>query len=137
MKGWDSNALERLQQRGMVIKNGIDYDYTEKGNLKRPKYNNQKTVIGDVEFDSVKEAKRFMQLSHWQHIGAISNLELQVPYELNTGGTHSLKYVADFVYTDNVINEVIVEDTKGMVTTLFKKKKRLMKKLYNIDVKIS
>ena len=65
--------------------------------------------------------------------GAISDLKTQVPFELNPGGTHSLKYIADFVYTEN--GKTIVCDAKGYKTREYKKKKRLMKQVHNIEIK--
>jgi len=66
--------------------------------------------------------------------GEIGFLKLQVEYELNDGGTHSLKYIADFVYVDARTGKTIVEDCKGMRTATYKKKRRLMKKLFNITI---
>jgi hypothetical protein len=59
---------------------------------------------------------------------------MQVPYELNEGGTFSYKYVADFVYTDTHTGDTIIEDVKGFRTREYLKKKKLMKKVYEIDI---
>lgn len=97
------------------------------------KYYSKKVKIGDITFDSKKEAERFQQLSLLQRVGKISNLQRQVPFVLvpaqyeevkaYTPKQHKekiekklverkVKYVADFVYT-NENGEVIVEDVKG------------------------
>lgn len=99
------------------------------------KYNNTKTTVDYIEFDSKKEANRYIELRHLLKIGAIGLLRLQVPYELNPGGTHSLKYIADFVYMDTVTGGETVEDAKGYKTKEYRKKKRLMKKVHNIIIK--
>jgi len=101
---------------------------------KKSKYNNKKCVVDEIEFDSIKEANRYKELKILRKIGAIAFLELQVPFELNDGGTHSLKYIADFVYTDSVTGQKVVEDCKGMRTSIYKKKKRLMKKVHGIEI---
>lgn len=99
------------------------------------KYNNTKTVIDDIEFDSKKEANRYKQLKLLLKVGAIGLLRMQVPYELNPGGTHSLKYIADFVYMDSTTGEEVVEDAKGARTAVYLKKRRLMKKVHDIIIK--
>lgn len=136
MKGWDSNTLERLKQRGMVaVNNSCNNILKNIPDAKKSKYGNKITVVDDHRFDSAKEASRYQVLRHWRDMGAISNLQLQVRYELNTGGTFSRIYIADFVYMDNIINEIIVEDVKGCLTREYKKNRKLMKKLFGIVIK--
>ena len=91
-------------------------------------------MVDDIEFDSKKEAYRYKDLKLLLKSGEIGLLQLQVPYELNDGGTHSLKYIADFVYMDARTGQKVVEDCKGMRTTIYKKKKKLMKKIYGIKI---
>lgn len=102
---------------------------------KRQKYNNNKHVVDDIEFASEKEARRYGELRLLAKAGEIGLLELQVPFELNEGGSHSLKYIADFVYLDARTGEKIVEDAKGFKTREYIKKRRLMKKIYGIKIK--
>lgn len=101
---------------------------------KKSKYNNSKTVVDGIEFDSEKEAKRYKELRLMLKAGEIGLLRMQVEYELNPGGTHSLKYVADFVYLDSRPGQEIVEDVKGFRTREYKKKRRLMKKVHGIEI---
>lgn len=68
-----------------------------------------------------------------QKAGEISNLRLQVPYELNPGGTHSLKYYADFVYLQD--GKEVVVDVKGFSTKLYKKKRSLMLQVHGIEIR--
>jgi hypothetical protein len=100
---------------------------------KQSKYKNQRVLIDGMVFDSKKEGRRYVELRMLQTAGEISDLRCQVPYELNEGGSHSLKYVADFVYLLN--GEVIVEDVKGYRTREYKRKRTLMKTIYNIEIK--
>jgi hypothetical protein len=102
---------------------------------KKSKYGNKGVEIDGIYFRSAKEAKRYGILKLRLKSGEIGLLQTQVPYELNEGGTHSLKYYADFVYIETATGETVVEDTKGCKTKLYKKKKKLMKKIYNIEIK--
>lgn len=104
-------------------------------NQKTHKYNAQKVTRHNITFDSCKEANRYDILLAMQSGNLISNLQTQVPFELNPGGTHSLKYYADFTYTDNTTNQYTVEDAKGFKTTTYKKKKKLMSKIHQITIK--
>lgn len=101
----------------------------------KSKFGNNKKEIDGILFDSEKEARRYGELKLLLKVGEIGLLELQVPYELNEGGTHSLKYIADFVYRDAKTGEKIVEDTKGFKTKIYLKKRRLMLKLHGIKIK--
>lgn len=74
-------------------------------------------------------------MGNLQKQGLIGLLEMQVPFELNPGGTHSLKYIADFVYYDSLTGERVVEDAKGFRTREYLKKRRLMKKVLGIEIK--
>jgi hypothetical protein len=106
-----------------------------KSGIKKPKYRNKKTEVDGIVFDSAKEAKRYQELKILLKAGEIGFLELQVPFELNQGGTHSMKYVADFVYIDAKSGTKIVEDVKGYRTKEYRKKKKLMKNLHRIIIK--
>lgn len=102
---------------------------------KKAKYGSKKAEVDGILFDSGKEAGRYCQLKLMERAGMIYDLQLQVAYELNPGGTHSLRYIADFVYiiSDNELQ--IIEDAKGFRTKDYRKKKRLMKKVHGIDIK--
>jgi len=97
------------------------------------KYGAKAMMVDGIRFPSMKEAKRYTTLKALEKAHLISNLKIQVPYELNPGGTHSLKYIADFVYTNDK-GEQIVEDSKGYKTREYKKKKKLMLEVHNISI---
>lgn len=97
-------------------------------------------------FDSKRERDRYHQLSMMEKAGMISNLRIQVPYELvppqkKSDGTveRALSYVADFVYSQN--GETVVEDVKGYrgtasaVYRVFVIKRKLMLWRYGIAVR--
>jgi hypothetical protein len=110
---------------------------------KKTKYNNKITELDGIKFHSRKESMRYGQLKLYEKGGLISDLRLQVSYELipklviNGKTERAIKYIADFVYFDTVHKVEIVEDVKGMITDIFKLKYRLMKLIHNIDIKIT
>ena len=119
--------------------------------LRRAKYHNHKLTFGDQTFDSMKEYRRYLDLLAMEKAGEISDLRRQVKYILipaqrepdqigKRGGIKKGKllerevaYYADFVYKDSSGAE-IVEDTKGMRTTDYIIKRKLM--LYFNKVRI-
>lgn len=98
------------------------------------KYGNVRTVVDEIKFASKREADRYKELQLLLKAGEIGFLKLQVPYELNEGGSYSYKYIADFVYVDARTGATIVEDCKGARTAVYKKKRKLMKKIYGIKI---
>lgn len=126
--------LERLKKEGK-IRGWIDRSPGTDTCEKRHKYGAKKIEIDGIIFDSIKEGRRYRELKMLEAAGLITELELQVEYELNPGGTHSLKYVADFRYLEVMTSSRIVEDAKGYKTKEYLKKKRLMLKVHNIKIK--
>jgi len=124
----------------------------------RSKYNATKTVVDGIEFASKKEARRFQQLAALEKAGVISDLQMQVSYELipaikepdtigARGGVKKGKtierpciYIADFVYKDKD-GKLVVEDVKGCRKSdmgayrIFTIKRKLMLWRFNISVK--
>lgn len=87
----------------------------------RNKYGAKKTQVGDVNFDSKREANRWMELQLLERAGEISDLQRQVKVELigqyrplftRTG--RKMKLTFDFAYIENGIQ--VFEDAKGMPT---------------------
>lgn len=127
-------SLDDLRRSACAKLNGHLWEEPET-KPKKSKYGNKKTEVEGIVFDSQREANRYKQLKLMQKAGLIGLLELQIPFELNSGGTHSLRYIADFVYVDSRTGEKTVEDCKGMKTAVYLKKKRLMWKVYKIKIK--
>jgi hypothetical protein len=127
--------LEKQKKKGLIR----DYSIVSKNETVKPerqsKYRNKQTFVDGIQFDSKKEAMRYKELKLLLKVGEIGFLQCQVPYELNPGGTHSLKYIADFEYVISKTGEKITEDTKGFLTREYKKKRRLMEKLFGIKIK--
>tara|TARA_R100001086_G_scaffold237112_1_gene160989 strand:+ start:212 stop:583 length:372 start_codon:yes stop_codon:yes gene_type:complete len=104
------------------------------------KYNAKKTEFMGFKFDSKWEAERYGQLVSMQMAGVVQDLERQVKFDIIINDVKICKYVADFVYTlvhEDGKKEKIVEDAKGVQTTDFKIKMKLMKAVNNIEIKIS
>ena len=92
------------------------------------------------KFDSKWEAERYGQLSSMVLGGVVKDLERQVKYDIIVNDQKICRYIADFVYIlvhENGSEEKIVEDAKGVQTSDFKLKKKLMKAIFDIEIKIS
>ena len=99
------------------------------------KYKNVKTTLDGIAFDSKKEGARYGELMWLAKAGAIQDLRLQVPFELipKQAGERAVRYIADFVYTEN--GKMIVEDVKGVRTDVYKIKKKLMLAVHGIRIR--
>ena len=87
----------------------------------RNKYGAKKTLVGDINFDSKKEAGRWMELQLLERAGVISELQRQVKIELMgqhdpllTRTGRKMRFTVDFAYTEK--GAVIYEDVKGYAT---------------------
>lgn len=107
---------------------------------KKSKYGAEKTTVDGIRFDSRREARRYAELKMLQRAGKISDLRLQVPFELipaqkkRDGKTErSCVYRADFVYCAD--GATVVEDAKGKRTPEYIIKRKLMLEKYGIEVK--
>ena len=129
------------------------------------KLHNRTTRVDGIDFDSQREAKRYLELKALERAGKITDLKLQVMYELIPAAYHwlptgevyqkgekkgrpkykrvcvekAVKYIADFEYTEN--GYTVVEDAKGFRKTdsaaykVFVLKRKLMLWRYGIKVK--
>lgn len=122
---------------------------------KGKKYNNTKVEYDGIKFDSKKEMQRYIVLKDAENSGVISNLELQVKYELipavreeyiehlktkDKVKTRTLQlpitYTCDFQYLKNGV--LIVEDVKAspkMLPKEFVLKEKMMFALKGIKIK--
>ena len=108
----------------------------------RNKYYARKCCLDGIEFDSNHEMQRYAQLKMLQRAGKISDLKLQVSFELvprqdNICGKmleRPVRYIADFVYKDEAGNTV-VEDAKGKRTKEYIIKRKLMLYKYRIRIR--
>ena len=97
------------------------------------KYRNHPTTIDGQRFASQLEGRRYNELKLLQWAGQISDLKTQVSYDLAVNGQHIARYVADFTYTDRE-GKMHVEDAKGVATSVYKLKKKLMKACHGVAI---
>ena len=113
------------------------------------KYHSKKVIQDGMSFDSVKEYRRFCDLSLLEKAGTITDLERQVKFVLIPAQYERIfdaktrrwkekcverecSYIADFVYYEN--GEIVVEDVKGFKTPEYRIKRKLMYYLNGIKV---
>ena len=101
------------------------------------KYNAKKATVDGHTFDSKREAERYCELKLFLKAGLIKNLELQPRFLLqdeffdkNEVKHKKIEYVADFLYIDKAGRNV-VEDVKGVLTDVYKIKKKMFLKKYD------
>lgn len=115
------------------------------------KYGNRKITRDGMTFDSVKEYKRWCELSLLEKAGKVTDLQRQVKYVLipaqyepatvSKRGTvkygrlieRVVFYVADFVYVED--GKTVVEDTKGFKTKDYIIKRKLMLHVHGIRIR--
>ena len=114
------------------------YNYNKcDGNMS--KYRNRKVDYKGMKFDSKKEYIRYLVLEDMERKKEISNLRRQVsfqlipPFELDGKKYKGIKYIDDFVYQKD--GKTIVEDTKGILTDVYKVKRKLMAYIHKIKIK--
>ena len=99
------------------------------------KYNNHKIEIDGFTFDSKLEADFYQRLKPLVKSGKIKELKIHPRYLLQEGFTKNGKryqpifYIADFeaLYDDGT---VVIYDTKGMRTEVYKIKRKLFEYRY-------
>ena len=107
----------------------------------RSKFHNRISIVHGIKFHSMGEALRYEELFAAQKGGAIRNLQLQVPYALHAlGGAVVCKYIADFVYEElrgdgDWVS--VTEDFKGLLTDIYKIKKKWMLAEHGIAIRES
>ena len=106
------------------------------------KYNNKKTVIDDIVFDSKDESLYYQALKNMKSKGLIKYYELQPKFLLQEAFVKDgkkyrpINYIADFRVINNDDSSYIV-DIKGMLTTEFKIKLKLFNYKYpDIELKL-
>lgn len=99
---------------------------------KRHKYN-AKAAIGIDGFRYASKAERDYgdTLVAARDAGEIRLLLRQVPFHMPGNG----RLVMDFVYVDK-LGVLKIEDVKGMETSEFKSKRRIVEQLYDIEIGI-
>ena len=95
------------------------------------KYNNKKTIVDGIKFDSEMESHYYLYLKHLKEIGEVVDFVLQPTYllqegfNLNEKRIRAITYKADFkvIYKDG--HEEVI-DVKGKLTEEFKIKRKML-----------
>lgn len=124
------------------------------------KYHNKPVWYDGIKFDSGKEGDHYLYLKELLKRGKISNLRMQVPFQLLPAvygekevvkelkrGTkvymkkyciqRKMEYFADFVYIDNSTGKEVVVDVKSKATAkkeAYRLKKKMMLALLGIGI---
>lgn len=108
---------------------------------KKSKYRNEKIIIDGIKFDSNREGQRYLDLKLLERAGMIKDLRLQHKFVLQEGYVgpvgkkiRPITYIADFVYYDIKKGCIVVEDAKGMLTDVYKLKKKMFEFRYGIPI---
>lgn len=99
---------------------------------KRSKYSSIPTEVDGHRFASRKEARRYSELKLMEQGGIIEGLELQPKFPLVVNGEKIGTYIGDFRY--RVDGEDRVEDVKGVLTPVYRLKKKLVRALYGVVI---
>lgn len=126
-----SGGYQRIDQSS-VITEGNTQRIVPNPAPSKSKLRNKVVIIDGIRFQSTWEGERYSILKILQRQGEISNLKLQVPYDLIINGHHVTKYIADFVYDQGGVQ--IVEDAKGYITPEYRIKRELMKATLGITI---
>lgn len=126
------------------MKNALPKTYTQNTNS-RNKYFSTKLITCDGKFDSIGEYNYWKQLLLEKLAGEIINIERQVVFEFIVNGEKIGKFILDFLVTfKNGVKEgrdfknaylVTGKGKSSPPAMLFKMKVKLVKALYNIEVK--
>lgn len=132
-----ASFLKKAEKRGAVTTHVCaDDDVAAMAKAKkardRGKYGNVKAEADGMVFASKRERGRWMDLRLEEKSGAIKNLQRQVAYPLCVNGIEICRYLADFVYERD--GAVVVEDSKGYRTDVFKIKAKLMQAVHGIEI---
>jgi hypothetical protein len=105
------------------------------------KYFNKKTKVGNITFDSKKEAGRFLELTALLHLNKIKDLKCQETFVLQRSFTKlngerllPITYTPDFTYYNIVDKKLIAEDVKASRTLqdpVYRLKKKMFKAQYS------
>lgn len=129
-------AAAALLEQGLISRKEFEEITKEPG---RNKYGAKKVEIDGRKFDSRAEGRRYSELKLLEQAGEISGLKCQVRFPLDVNGMHVADYIADFQYYEHLADRPTVEDVKGYkkggAYAVFSLKKKLLKAIYDIDVK--
>jgi len=93
------------------------------------KFNAVRCEYSGIKFASKKERKRYLELQLLKQAGDVLFFLFQVPIRFSGG----IKYICDYqIFWSN--GEVTFEDVKGVRTSMYKLKKKLVETKYPIKI---
>lgn len=98
------------------------------------KYHNRITYVDGIRFMSKRESQRYLELKALERGGIIRNLELQPRFPIKVNDIKICTYVADFRYIDVAKGETVIEDVKGVLTAVYRIKKKLMQAVLGLEI---
>lgn len=96
----------------------------------------EKRTVDGIVFDSAKEARRYVDLSHYVKVGMIRDLERQIKFPVEINGRHFCTYTVDFRYKDN-FGRTIYEECKSTGTAkdaAYKLRRKAAELYYKIKI---
>jgi hypothetical protein len=112
----------------IVTEDGVLYD------AKAAKANG----IQGRRFDSKAEGARYVHLRLLERGGYIRDLECQPKFEIHAADVDRTKvavYRGDFVYVDCATEERTIEDVKGVATSTYTLKRKLVEAEYGVTIR--
>jgi hypothetical protein len=112
----------------IVTEDGVLYD------AKAAKANG----ITGRRFDSKAEGARYVHLRLLERGGYIRDLECQPKFEIHAADVERTKvavYRGDFAYVDAATDERTIEDVKGMRTSTYTLKRKLVEAEYGVTIR--
>lgn len=90
------------------------------------KYRAIRTEVDGIKFHSKREAARYVELKKMQDAGLIDRLELQPVYQITINARPVCKVILDFRYWCNERKQHVIEDVKGVDTSISRLKRKLV-----------
>lgn len=101
--------------------------------MERRKYRNTPVAQDGKQFDSKLEARRYGELELLVKAGAITDLRFHTHWDLHVNNIDIGYYESDFDYLEG--GQRVIEDAKGMLTPLYRWKKRHVLAEYGIEIR--
>lgn len=98
------------------------------------KYRAERCEVAGEVLDSKAEGRRFAQLRLRERAGEISGLKRQPGFRFEIGGALMFSYFADFEYFDHKLEEIVIEDVKGVKTPVYRLKKKIIEAAHKVKI---
>ena len=103
----------------------------------KAKFRNVRVEYDGIKFDSQRECAHYQELKMLESAGEISQLRGHPrDFTITINNQRICRYEPDFIFYDELQGRFRIQDVKGVVTALFKLKKKLVEATYDIEVEI-